>query len=131
MIGLTDTGLFPEQFPLNILCPSTDCLRRPLVVDSASASARVTISTGTLEGKGASIIVVLPGIATPAATVCMLAVTAWRRRFRDGLPAHQQFDFEATQGVTNIVARGGCDVGQIFRHGVRGLGLPYAAKKRD
>src|SRR5438128_2517706 len=29
VIGLTDTGLLSEQFPLNILCPSTDCLRRP------------------------------------------------------------------------------------------------------
>src|SRR2546422_7087410 len=51
VIGLTDTGLLSEQFPLNILCPSTDCLRRPLVVHSASAGARVTIWTGTLEGK--------------------------------------------------------------------------------
>src|SRR5207253_329658 len=131
VIGLTDTGLLSEQFPLNILCPSTDCLRRPLVVHSASAGARVTIWTGTLEGKRTSFVLVLPGIATPAATVCMLAVTAWRRRLRDGLPAHHQFDFEATQDITNVVARGGCEVGQIFRHGVRGLDLPHAAKKRD
>src|SRR5207302_1555761 len=79
VIGLTDTGLLSEQFPLNILCPSTDCLRRPLVVHSASAGARVTIWTGTLEGKRTSFVLVLPGIATPAATVCMLAVTAWQR----------------------------------------------------
>ena len=38
---------------------------------------------------------------------------------------------EGTRTAEDAARAIGCEVGQIFRHGVRGLDLPHAAKKRD